>query len=1635
MQCSSWCHEQSFEIYSNGVKIYTSPAFVDDELRVTELCLTGSTNNQYQLKLLDSYGDSWTDGSYLMFEGINGNTVYKGYLTDKRSEEYTLSLYYGANKNDQWKMTSGSISGEWTQYSFPESGWSQVTLGSVTTPVSGTQSFRKQFVGLTNMAAYELGMNYRYGVVAYINGAEVYRDNMPEGPVTSSTPASGSYPLLDYRSVIRPGFEVANSQSVIAIELHFTASASQTTVDFDAYLSLLAASTSTDNCFVYPYNTTLTMTGTSDASMMFNYNKFDVFSISSGDLPAIIDFSFDGAKPFINGIRVFPYTYMSTTATTFQWEGSSSMIGGTWTTIISATNLQYESETYKLVSGYFNSGLFASYRMKMIGSPSAYSAAFVEAQPVICGSSAPTSIEFSQATYQYYAKYDNIKIAPIVSEFVNCQISPAVSEGLSFDSASCTLTGHINNPTSLSYTVTSVVNGQTYTGSFQINIISCSGTMIDIHREYQTNAAVEGYRIIDANTQEVVVAVTANSGQQSNSVVDDVFCLTGQKYTLFTSSTSNYWQAQSFVYVRGILDHDSYETIIRAKYDSNMGLPTSYTFNTAYNILSLQEWKYKMGTVPGNWYNTDMSGWDTGAIAGNFPASTNQIQLYKKQFTVASVQDMIGVVISLKYRYGALIYLNGHEAFRIGITGELTDSTMASSVHSTLSWRQISLPVRTFVGETSPAVDYIVAGTNTIAIALVGSAATQTESTFDCAVRLMGTESQSRIFNLSVAKSGINGSPSSIHYFHYSYSMYYSSCATNYYQLTFANGRHEWISSVTIKLHYTQTTQQPTQFVLKAKKTGESTWTTLKTVTGLTWSQAGQKNRIWIPNNTAYNVYRFENFATGSTSACYWKVGQVDMLSDSTTAVVPALTYETTTVYKNIEMAELYPNSDFYYDFSVNPPLPNGITINANNGMISGTATEFMTSTTYTVTAKKYNGEPATSTLTFGVELCFGGKNLITMVARTDSSPSQSSYRLYQGKGNTGTPIRQIDHFMAGSALNYGDFCLAHGIYTLELRDTSTNGWANPAGYYLTVDVGAMKFEMGQVYTGSAPTIVTTMFSSYLPFQAEYDDWKVYKDITPVASNWNAVDFDDSTWTVTKASQIGMSEAITVYIRHDITLDDANNYHVLNIRAKYVGGLVAYFNGRKFARFNLEDGFNADTESIAIHDSTVFSQFHAILPTVGVVTGKNVIAFEVHRPIGQSSSQEIVFDATGVFGVNDCSIGVDTVYNITGSTFSSIGSLENFFDLTPVTNGYISNAVGKFLQWTVENLEGTKFNSFAMQTVYTRSSFGFSIYANQVPEDIEERQSIFSKVGLSTVTRARSAWDVPVGIAGFKQIRWEIDDAASAVVTTSAYILQYCKASGEGSCPGIGDYPPVGEGQISPSSCEYGMRGYSYRECTNGSLGEIKNDMCKYKVPINLQYSADRFTLVMDTQINIPAPTYEFIITEFYLAENTFLPDGLTLDPTTGSITGVPTSESGIKAYTIYGKNPEAVTLVVINISVRKGECKAEGNFQKTSVGEIAQFECALQGSYVGTQKRACILGTQDGEWQKIQGVCVATMTLVILIVLVVVIILVVVFILVRTTKKSKRVGGVKKGGKTTKSSKGASKKAATKKPGKTVVV
>ena len=546
---SSWASEESFKVYDGSTLLYTGSNFANSETRTIEQCLPSSTNNQYTVELIDSYGDSWYAGSYLSIFGRFGNVIFKNMLVDPNQESYPFSLYYGIDQDSTWKMASDIASTGWTEYSFSDSTWMDATLGSVTTSVSGTQYFRKQFVGLSEMAAYDVRLFYKAGVVAYINGVEVYRDNMPEGDVSSTTAATGEYTELAYRGFIRPGSEVASQQSILAVELHFNAT--QTTVDFNAYLAILATSTTEDNCFIYAESTSVTSDGGSNEDNIFDFVRSSYFYASSSYLPVTVTYSFGGAKPYINSVRVWPYSTPTSAPSTFTWQGSYD--NSQWTTVITVSGAIYEASTFQIFGGYFYASLYPYYRVNIVSSSGADYVYTYEFQPLICSTLIPTSITFTPNSYTFLAKYEMVYVQPDITEFTSCS-AQNLPEGLSIDSITCVISGVVNTAVSdLTITVISVMNNNTYSGSFTLNIQECSGTVLNILRTYGSNAVKESFEIKDASTQQVIISVAANSGQVNNEDWTNTLCVTGSKYEVTVGSTSTYWNSISFLYVRAVL--------------------------------------------------------------------------------------------------------------------------------------------------------------------------------------------------------------------------------------------------------------------------------------------------------------------------------------------------------------------------------------------------------------------------------------------------------------------------------------------------------------------------------------------------------------------------------------------------------------------------------------------------------------------------------------------------------------------------------------------------------------------------------------------------------------------------------------------------------------------------------------------------------------------------------------------------------------------------------------------------------------------------------------------------------------------------------------------------------------------------
>ena len=143
-------------------------------------------NRDYQILLsTGSYG--WVDGAWVRIYGEYDQLYFQSGPFDGKKP---LSLYLPIAKSNSWRYSDSVTSSSWTMD--PASNWNRYYTGGSSFSTGTRRYLRTTFFGANNIAAYEMSASYRYGIVVYINGHEVYRDNVEEGPIYSFTQYSKS---------------------------------------------------------------------------------------------------------------------------------------------------------------------------------------------------------------------------------------------------------------------------------------------------------------------------------------------------------------------------------------------------------------------------------------------------------------------------------------------------------------------------------------------------------------------------------------------------------------------------------------------------------------------------------------------------------------------------------------------------------------------------------------------------------------------------------------------------------------------------------------------------------------------------------------------------------------------------------------------------------------------------------------------------------------------------------------------------------------------------------------------------------------------------------------------------------------------------------------------------------------------------------------------------------------------------------------------------------------------------------------------------------------------------------------------------------------------------------------------------
>ena len=204
-------------------------------------------------------------------------------------------------RDSEWRyLDDGSDQGtSWTAVDFDDSGWSSGPAelgfgdgGEATELSSGhtTYYFRKSFTvdHASSVDGLELSIIRDDGVVVHLNGVEIYRDNMPDGDISSGTLAVSPIGGDDESTYIRAHVssdQLTDGDNVLAVEIH---QSSSTSSDVSFNLGLQTAEAPGANELVATGATWLYLDDGSDQGTAWRDLDFDDSAWSSG--PAELGF-------------------------------------------------------------------------------------------------------------------------------------------------------------------------------------------------------------------------------------------------------------------------------------------------------------------------------------------------------------------------------------------------------------------------------------------------------------------------------------------------------------------------------------------------------------------------------------------------------------------------------------------------------------------------------------------------------------------------------------------------------------------------------------------------------------------------------------------------------------------------------------------------------------------------------------------------------------------------------------------------------------------------------------------------------------------------------------------------------------------------------------------------------------------------------------------------------------------------------------------------------------------------------------------------------------------------------------------------------------------------------------------------
>lgn len=1369
----------------------------------------------------------------------------------------------------EWFFKCGSVSSTWMTDSI-QSDWISYSYPQNITS-SGNQFFRIQLrrkLSSEFPPSYIAKFRYSQGIIVYMNGVEVFRDNMGDGMIMPSSSPVSTYSSIDYRGYIRSFLDLLHSKVAVAVGLFFSPLDPASQVEFDGYFQELGESS---DGFFSPIVDDLSVTGELDC--------VDGIEASGCQMTLVL------LLPPMLHVYVTGFVFQLPVSDIFPPE------------LIEIVGHQSDTDEGQVIWQVYEEEVEA------------------EGDCIVI-----TMMNENSSYRQYHIQLMNTN-ATDVSLFLN-KVYPVVGPNRRYsiyepeepDEPTSPPTPIPPRPCKGFNLLLKVTTGTNSDDRMIVNV----GNETDPQSIWKYDSSFNTEKEMTLCMESTMVIVQLGGDNETSWSEGSLFTMDiiGDYYSI--NVYSGFYSIQlpilheEVVYLDLIISPGS----------------SWWTFSQVDSLAT-------------DWETVFHPDW----TILSYPYDNNQssTQIYQREFSFVQSDTINFLQLGVRFRYDCTVYLNGRKVFEQG----MSVTTQSADSPSEPTFVETSIPV--IIPNKMSTESIVTSGVNLISV-LITNPPSYNEADFDCYL-FINHQSLSSLNNHIVISSDQTNVTRAFSFD--PNSMFIPSNVEEAIEISFANDKRVLLNEITLSSSLRTSLHGPTHLMVYGYNRGEeANRVLLLSVRNIVYWTTGQTKVIRFPSFTPYNTYVFTGFLSNSTTI-QLSLGLFTKRQD----IPQTCSYHSIVGYTQHTLLEVVPDCFYFREFSVFPPLPDGLMIDSVTGTIVGTPSVLSPLSYFTISAMIYNEtRSATVVVSLTILDCFQSSHVsITIRCSLVSQSYQQGLLLNNSDLSWSRLFFEPSEFTSVT----WSVCLDPGVYTVSLLARGNN-WDQNNSYQIMMNDFTLPLATGLI-RGQAVHITLPLTMPLLQLSTR---WKYY--VANSIPSWFMIDYDSSSWDETQDSSFSGSQGSYLYLRTILSIKEIGDEKVLYLGVIYQGGFIAYINEICIARYFVKS--ESDKSSTCDILSSL-KQAHITIPLqrVNYQSGDTIVAVKVFKPIGAPDDYQFHFVVAGVYNYDEYALLIDDIEESFIGSQTTSRKASKTFDHDIDTSILFDFARYSFVEFAFVNKAFVMFNYFGLNAEYP-FPFEWIIRGGYNKNNYYDLSAgMFLDLNHTSSQLAYT----PAGMLPYDRYYFQVSSYTKERQLSLYEFSLFYRTRMDTSCEEKG-WPFVYDLEYSVLPCDDNYEGMQYRVCLGGQFGPVINTSCVLQESSYFAYHKE-YHLLRNVEIEKIVPEYDSDL--FFFSVSPSLPKGLILDSETGIISGAADCDPLSETFTVEGVNERSMILAKFTLIVTNPACEDSDSIPYP-YGAIRRSSCSERGAYVGVVVKQCVSHNGMMIWEDIRDSCMTVISL-----------------------------------------------------------